>query len=214
MPEFLSIFANSEIEKHLSRHLSRPKDPNTDGGTTTKRTCKSCWKGGTQSTLMVKFINERLPESKLTVHWLLSMTWPEMILLSVGTSLAFILFFAALFHLLDGYDDAQEAFAVSTQTFLTIGYGSLAPKTMWGHTIVYLETFSSVIVLSIVTGIPYIKFSKSVAKLVIAQPVINMGDQGPQLQIRFCMDTQHAHLTDVKFKLTLARTERSATGMV
>lgn len=94
------------------------------------------------------------------------------------------------------------------------GYGALGPRTLWGHAIVFLETFASVIVLAIVTGIPYIKFSKTHNKLKFTNPVVNMGEHGPQLQIRICIDTQQAQLFNAKFKLTLARTERSSMGTV
>ena len=57
----------------------------------------------------------------------------------------------------------------------TFRYGGLAPTTLWGHTIVYMETFVSIIVLALVTGIPYIKFSKPSTKLVFGRPVINIG---------------------------------------
>ena len=40
------------------------------------------------------------------------------------------------------------------------------PHTLWGHIIVYFETFTSVIVLAVITGVPYVKFSKPSAKLV------------------------------------------------
>lgn len=78
----------------------------------------------------------------------------------------------------------------------------------------FLETFASVVVLAIVTGVPYIKFSKPASKVMFADPVINRGVQGPQLQIRICMDTQHACLINARFKLTLAWTKRSPMGTV
>lgn len=78
-----------------------------------------------ESTLQVEFVNQTLVITDFSVHWLLSLSWPGLIVLSVGTSLLFVVLFvvlfAGLFFGLDGYTDAQEAFAISTQTFLTIG---------------------------------------------------------------------------------------------
>jgi len=167
-----------------------------------------------QSTLRLQYINETMLVSDFFVHWLLSLSWPELISVSVGTSFVCILVFTGLFVGLDGVADVQSAFALSTQTFLTIGYGSLAPTSLWGHTIVFLETYVSVLVLAVVTGVPYIKFSKPSPKLVFAKPVLNRGPMGPQLQIRMCVDTQHAQMVNARFKLTLARTERSSMGTV
>lgn len=86
-----------------------------------KRARRRCCRGQAQSTLRLEYINQSLVLSDFFVHWLLSLTWPELIIASVGTSLFFILAFGGMFHWLDGYDSVQESFAISTQTFLTIG---------------------------------------------------------------------------------------------
>ena len=107
----------------------------------------------------VRYVNQHLVITDLFVHWLLSLTWRELVTVSTLTSLFCILVFGVLFFLLGDQDSMHHALALSTQTYYTIGYGVLGPKTVPGHVIVYFETFIAVTVLVVVTGIPYIKFS-------------------------------------------------------
>lgn len=177
-----------------------------------KRSC--CKKKSLDMGLDVDYINETVYLDDISVPWLLSLAWHELIIGSAATSIVVILFFTLLFDQLDGIENIEDSFALSTQTFLTIGYGTLAPHTLWGHTIVWLETFVSVMVLAIVTGIPYIQFSKPSSHLTFANPIIHQGTLGAQLQFRLALNTNGARLLDARFRLTLAHTERSPVGTV
>ena len=179
---------------------------------------KLCCRPKKSSTLHIHYINQTTVLSKVLVHWLLTLSWPELVSVSVGLSLIVIIFFAILFFLLDDFENSWDGlhavFAMSSQTFLTIGYGTLAPRTAAGHAIVFFETFCSVVVLSLATGIPYKKFSKPSQKIDFAKPVVNQDHFGPRLQMRFAMNVQNAQLTNVNINLTLARSLRTPNGTV
>jgi hypothetical protein len=162
----------------------------------------------------LRYVNQRVVICDQFVHWLLTLTWVEVVTVGVSASLFCILVFGGLFYAAGDYTNMGEAFALSTQTYLTIGYGVLGPQTLVGHVLVYIETFIAMTLLVVVTGVPYIKFSKPSTKMSFAKPVVNVGEKGPQLQIRLCMDVQNASMVNACFKLTLARTERSALGTV
>ncbi len=82
------------------------------------------WRG---SMLRVVFVNQTLEVANFFVHWLLSLSWPSLVVASVGALLAWMLFFSMGFLWLDGAASYRDAFALSTQTFLTIGYGGVSP---------------------------------------------------------------------------------------
>ncbi|MEO0326453.1 MAG: ion channel [Myxococcota bacterium] len=56
-------------------------------------------------------------------------------------------------------DGFGAAFVFSVQTFGSIGYGYMHPQSAWGHTVVTLEAFVSILCLAMLTGLVFAKIS-------------------------------------------------------
>ncbi|MEM1416170.1 MAG: ion channel [Myxococcota bacterium] len=59
-----------------------------------------------------------------------------------------------------------DAFWFSVQTFGSIGYGYMHPQTVWGHFVVTLEAFVSILCLAMLTGLVFAKISLPRARVI------------------------------------------------
>ena len=99
--------------------------------------------------------------------------------------------FAAIYFFCDpdyviAVDGKFDAWNLAVQTFLTIGYGVLTPDdswwaVLWGVCATLLAVFD----VAIITGVPYIKFSKPRCKILFSTVVtVHMHEGVPTLTIR------------------------------
>jgi inward rectifier potassium channel len=58
-----------------------------------------------------------------------------------------------------------DAFFFSVQTFASIGYGAIYPKTTYANWIVTIEAISSLLAIAVVTGIAFARFSNPPARI-------------------------------------------------
>src|SRR5262245_5931787 len=66
----------------------------------------------------------------------------------------------------------RDAFFFSVQTLATIGYGAMAPATMYGHVVVTIEALVGLLGVAIVTGITFAKFSRPTARVLFSEKVV------------------------------------------
>ena len=79
----------------------------------------------------------------------------------------------------------RDAFFFSVQTLATIGYGAMAPATLFGHVVVTLEALTGMLGIAIVTGITFAKFSRPTARVVFSKRVVVSRRNGvPHLMFR------------------------------
>jgi len=111
-------------------------------------------------------------------HFLLSISWFSLLLLAFGGFIVINLIFAGLYLL--GGDTIQgampgsfwDAFSFSVQTFSTIGYGALTPKTPYANLLMTLESFAGLVAVAIGTGIVFAKFSRASARVTFSRPIV------------------------------------------
>ncbi len=146
--------------------------------------------------------------------------WP---IFFVSAALVFVLAnlcFASLYVL--GDDPIANArpgnfldyFFFSIETFATVGYGDMHPRTTYGHIIAALGAFVGVSSLAVTTGLIFTRFSRPRARVLFARnPVITTLDAAPTLMIRFA-NARHNMIADARAKLWLIKIERSAEGQI
>lgn len=124
-------------------------------------------------------------------HWMLRIRWRTLFALGFAAYVAINLIFGALFlaqpESLTGIERLTplDAFAFSVQTFATIGYGALAPKTLYAHTLVMIESFTGMVAVALGTGLVFAKFSRPSARVRFSQvAVVHDRDGSPYLLIR------------------------------
>jgi len=66
----------------------------------------------------------------------------------------------------------EDAFFFSVQTMATIGYGGMAPATLFGHVMVTFEAIVAMLGVALVTGITFSKFAKPTARVLFSDKVV------------------------------------------
>lgn len=124
-------------------------------------------------------------------HWLLRISWPKFLGFLAATYTSANLLFTFLY--LAGGDCINapnpgsflEAFSFSVQTMSTIGYGGMKPTTAYAHIIITLEAFVGLLMVAMMSGLMFAKFSRPRARIKFSDSmVINNRDGLPTLQVR------------------------------
>ncbi len=106
-------------------------------------------------------------------HALLTVTWPQFVMVLAGTYITINCLFATAYVLCgpDALAEADrafhggsfiQAFFFSIETFATIGYGSIVPVTVPSNVVVVFESFTSLAAIALSTGIIFSRFSRPV----------------------------------------------------
>ncbi len=130
-------------------------------------------------------------------HLAVSLSWPRFILVMVGVWLVINLIFAMLYVLSPG-DVANAApgsfsdvFFFSIETLATVGYGVMAPATLYGHVVSAGEIVTGTAFTAIVTGLLFVRFSRAKAKILYAEDaVVTIRNGKPTLMLRLANGRQ------------------------
>jgi len=151
-------------------------------------------------------------------HPVLTASWPVFILGLGAVFLAINAVFAGL-YLLAPADIANErpdsfwdAFYFSVQTFGSIGYGVLAPKTAYANTLVTVEAFTALVSAAIATGLVFARFSRPTARVLFSNvAVVTTFDGKPTLMFR-AANQRGNQILDANVSVTLVREMVSKEG--
>ncbi|HBL29674.1 MAG TPA: hypothetical protein DD490_22800 [Acidobacteria bacterium] len=116
-------------------------------------------------------------------HALLTTSWPRFLLLIVAFYLAsnglFALFFLACGpEALAGLQATTaggrfvEAFFFSVQTFATIGYGVISPRSLAANLLVTIESLFGLLGFALATGILFARFARPTAKILFSRNAV------------------------------------------
>lgn len=152
-------------------------------------------------------------------HHAVTARWPVFF---AGAALIFVLgnlVFATLYML--GDDPIINArpgsfldyFFFSIETFATVGYGDMHPRTPYGHAVAALGAFVGVCALAVTTGLIFTRFTQPRARVLFARaPVVAAFDGAKTLMIRFANERNNV-IVDASAKLWLVRSEHSKEGV-
>jgi inward rectifier potassium channel len=105
-----------------------------------------------------------------------------------------------------------DYFFFSVETFATVGYGDMHPRTTYGHMIAAAGAFVGVCSLAVTTGLIFTRFTLPRARVLFARnPVVTPFNGAPTLMIRFANE-RHNVIVGAGAKLWLSRFEQSAEG--
>jgi inward rectifier potassium channel len=83
-----------------------------------------------------------------------------------------------------------DLFFFSVETTSTVGYGDMHPQTIYGHVVATAENFTGLLLLAVMTGLVFARFSRPRARIIFAKyPVV----------------TQHNGATTLIFRMANAR---------
>jgi inward rectifier potassium channel len=124
-------------------------------------------------------------------HGILTVSWPGFVAQLAALFLTVNLAFAT-FYVIDrgGIANARpgsfaDAFFFSVQTLGTLGYGVMAPRTLYANLLVTAESFTGIMIIALFTGIIFARFSRPFARLVFSKvAVVTQFDGLPTLMFR------------------------------
>jgi len=117
----------------------------------------------------------------------------------------------------DGIENARhgsfsDAFFFSVQTMATIGYGKFAPRTLFAHILVTLETFVGLLGVAMTTGLTFAKFSRPTARVLFSRVAVVRPWNGiPSLMFRMANQRSN-QIVEAHLHVVLARDETTAEG--
>jgi inward rectifier potassium channel len=151
-------------------------------------------------------------------HIAIELSWKEFALAFVGLELGINIVFALLYLASPGCianarpGSFSDAFFFSIETLATVGYGTMAPATLYGHAVSAIEIVCGMVFTAIMTGLLFVRFSKPRPKILYAdQAVITSHNCSPTLMVRIA-NGRMTLLTNATVRLGVVLLEESAEG--
>jgi inward rectifier potassium channel len=145
-------------------------------------------------------------------------TWPRFICALAVAFFSLNLTFATLYWLGAGsIANAREGsfsdlFFFSVETTATVGYGDMHPQTFYGHVIATIQIFSALVLLAVMTGLVFSRFSRPRARLIFARnPVIMRHNGLPTLTFRVA-NARNSFMSEATAKLWMLGPTQTAEG--
>ncbi len=152
-------------------------------------------------------------------HFLLGRSWWRLIGSFVNVYLVVNVLFGTAYWLVGGVANAREgswrdAFFFSVQTIGTIGYGAMYPVSSAAQTLVLLESIVGILLIALVTGLVFSKFSRPISRLRFThQMTITPVDGVPTLIFR-CANDRGNHVVEATVTVVILRRAPSAEGVI
>jgi inward rectifier potassium channel len=106
-----------------------------------------------------------------------------------------------------------DAFFFSVETFGSIGYGVLSPKTTYANIIMTCESFTALVNLAVVTGVIFARFSRPFARVVFSNVAVIVPFDGvPTLMFR-AANQRANQILDATVIVSLARQMTTQEGI-
>lgn len=151
-------------------------------------------------------------------HLILTVPWQGFIAIILGAYLGINVVFA-LIYLLGGDCIANatpgsflDYFFFSVQTFATIGYGAMYPKTAYALSIMTIESLVSILAIAILTGFTFARFSRPTARVAFSEvATIAPHDGLPTLCFR-AANKRRNQILEAQMRVYLLRDEVTTEG--
>jgi len=151
-------------------------------------------------------------------HWVLTTSWLRFFGILVGGYLLANVAFATGYILQPGSIENSEpgsfsdAFFFSVQTMATIGYGAMAPGSLWGHVLVTAEAFVGLVGFAMATGIMFAKFARPTARVLFSDVAIVAPRDGVR-SLQFRMANQRGNqIVEATLRVILSKNEVTVEG--
>jgi inward rectifier potassium channel len=151
-------------------------------------------------------------------HLAIEMSWKEFALAFAGLELGINVVFALLYLASPGSvvnmrpGSFSDAFFFSIETLATVGYGIMAPGTLYGHVVSSIEIVCGMVFTAIMTGLLFVRFSKPRPKILFAdRAVVTSHNCSPTLMVRVA-NGRLTLLTNATAQLGVVLFEESAEG--
>jgi inward rectifier potassium channel len=151
-------------------------------------------------------------------HIAIELSWKGFALAFVGLELGINVVFALLYLARPGCvanmrpGSFSDAFFFSLETLATVGYGTMAPATLYGHAVSAIEIVCGMVFTAIMTGLLFVRFSKPRPRILFAdQAVVTSHNCSPTLMVRIA-NGRMTLLTNATVRMGVVLFEESAEG--
>ena len=114
----------------------------------------------------------------------MTVSWPTFVAALAAAFVALNFIFALIYDLGDApIANAREGsladlFFFSVETTSTVGYGDMHPQTIYGHVVATAENFIGLLLLAVMTGLVFARFSRPRARILFARyPVVDQAQR-------------------------------------
>ena len=105
-----------------------------------------------------------------------------------------------------------DLFFFSVETTSTVGYGDMHPQTIYGHLVATAENFTGLLLLAMMTGLVFARFSRPRARIIFAKyPVVSRYNGEPTLIFRMA-NARSNFITEATAKLWMLNPTVSQEG--
>lgn len=153
-------------------------------------------------------------------HFAVTISWPLFICIALSGLLVVNVIFAVLYGLKPDavqnlpQHDLARAFFFSLETLATVGYGEMAPASLYGHFIAGVEIVVGMASVAIFTGLLFVRFSKAQSKILFAEKVVITPHNGvPTLMVRIA-NGRLTMLTHAAARLSVLVAEHTTEGQL
>ncbi|MBK7182586.1 MAG: hypothetical protein IPH89_06435 [Bacteroidetes bacterium] len=173
---------------------------------------------------------DRIEQSRLgsvsIYHSLVTMTWWKFTLFVIVYFFVINILFTCLYYFtgpeglkgIEGtteYDKFFGSFFFSTQTFSTVGFGSISPSSHTASSIAALESMIGVLGYALATGLLYGRFSRPKVRLLFSDhAIIAPFKDGKAFQFRIANKMRNSQISDMECRVTLAKLENENGVMI
>ena len=151
-------------------------------------------------------------------HYAMMVSWPRLFATIIAFFLLFDVLFGCLYHLVpDCIANLSPPgflgdFFFSVETLATVGYGEMHPQTLYGHTIAMIEIFTGLLMLALITGLMFARFSRPRARFLFSRyAVVRPIDGKLTLMFRAANERQNI-VQDASAQLRMLRNDVTSEG--
>jgi inward rectifier potassium channel len=141
----------------------------------------------------------------------MTISWPRFVATLAAAFVALNFAFAVIYDLSPApIANAREGnladlFFFSVETTSTVGYGDMHPQTLYGHIVATAENFTGLLLLAVMTGLVFARFSRPRARIIFAKyPVVTKHNGAPTLVFRMA-NARSNFITEATAKLWVLR---------
>jgi inward rectifier potassium channel len=151
-------------------------------------------------------------------HLAVSLPWPGFVVAMAATWLAINLLFAWLYVLSPGDvvnaapGSFSDVFFFSVETLATVGYGVMAPASLYGHIVSAAEIVTGMSFTAIFTGLLFVRFSRPKAKIVYADDAVVTTHNGRTVLMLRLINGRVTLMSNARARLFILLAEQTAEG--
>ncbi len=172
----------------------------------------------TVSSTGVVIVGDRPKPTQDLYHLWLRTTWPRALLLIAVVYIAVNALFALAYMTIGGvansHGDFFDSMFFSIETMGTIGYGEMSPATRAAHSVVMVESVTSLLLTALATGLVFAKFSLPMSRLAFSSKLTISPMNGlPTLALRVGNERSNV-IAEARIRLGFVYTEISQEGVL